>query len=163
MAIAYDLCLPRALSQAVGAAPPKPRPTTPAPAPAPPPGVPARGARPLYAAWQGATLPADGAVGVPAALAAALGLRRGAGVALRPLAGVEVAEAVVVEPLRDDDWEVLELNAGHLEGQLLEQVRPQPRNTRAREHAGWVGGLVEKGSRAGRLWAWAWGPWSEGC
>ncbi|KIY92136.1 peroxin-1 [Monoraphidium neglectum] len=85
-------------------------------------GAPAQGARPLFAAWQGSTLPSEGALGVPAALANCLGLRRGAPVQLRPLAGVPAAEAVIVEPLSGDDWEVLELNAGHLEDQLLEQV-----------------------------------------
>ena len=78
----------------------------------------------LYAAWQGAVAPSEGALGVPAALAACLGLRQGAPVALRPLLEAEVprAEAVVVEPLTNDDWEVVELNAGHLEERLLEQA-----------------------------------------
>lgn len=68
-------------------------------------------------------MPAEGTLGVPAALAACLGLRQGAAVVFRPLEGVPAAEAVVVEPLSGDDWEVIELNAGHLEERFLEQVR----------------------------------------
>ncbi|GBF99634.1 hypothetical protein Rsub_12313 [Raphidocelis subcapitata] len=85
-------------------------------------GEPLRGARPLYAAWQGDAAVPDATLGVPALLAACLGLRHGAAVRLRPLGRVPVAEAVSVEPLTGDDWEVVDLNAEHLEERLLEQV-----------------------------------------
>jgi len=82
-----------------------------------------RAPRPMFAAWQGSVCAADSTLGVPSVLAACLGLRQGALVQLRPLGGVACAEAVVVEPLTGDDWEVIDLNAGHLEEKLLEQVR----------------------------------------
>jgi hypothetical protein len=94
----------------------------PTPAPLRPPGGPVPGARPLFVAWQGDVTPTEGVLGVPAALASCLGLRAGAALLLRPLGGVPPAEAVVVEPLTGDDWEVVDLNAEHLEDRLLEQV-----------------------------------------
>jgi hypothetical protein len=85
-------------------------------------GAPIRGAPPLFAAWQGSVGAADGVLGVPSVLAACLSLRPGALVQLVPLRGVPAAEAVIVEPLTGDDWEVIDLNAGHLEERMLEQV-----------------------------------------
>jgi hypothetical protein len=77
---------------------------------------------PLYAAWAGSTA-AAGCVGVPAALARALGLAEGSRVALRAMPEAPQAVSVTVEPASEDDWEVVQLNAEYLEEQLLNQVR----------------------------------------
>ena len=77
---------------------------------------------PRYVAWAGATC-AAGCVGVPGVLARALGLAEGAAVALRPLPDAPQAVSVTVEPASEDDWEVVQLNAGYLEEQLLNQAR----------------------------------------
>ena len=84
---------------------------------------PARGAAgaPRYVAWGGAAAP-RGRLGLPAALADALGLREGAAVTLRALPAAPAAAAVSVEPAGADDWEVVELNAGYVEEQLLGQA-----------------------------------------
>ncbi|GIL79880.1 hypothetical protein Vretimale_12481 [Volvox reticuliferus] len=63
-----------------------------------------------------------GTLGVPSALASALGLRAGAQVHTAPLLGVPIATSVEVEPAGESDWEVVEANAGFLEEQLLGQV-----------------------------------------
>ncbi len=85
------------------------------PAPGLPPGPPA------FVAWGGASC-GPGCVGVPAPLAAALGLADGARVALEPRPDLPDAAQVELEPASPDDWEVVELNAGLLEEQLLAQA-----------------------------------------
>jgi peroxin-1 len=77
-------------------------------------------------------------VGVPAALARALGLAEGSRVALRALPEAPQAVSVTVEPASEDDWEVVQLNAEYLEEQLLNQVR-----------RGWGRGLGWAGARVG--------------
>eukprot|EP00947_MAST-08B_sp_MAST-8B-sp1_P004900 g4900.t1 len=80
-----------------------------------------------YVAWSGAVGASMG-LEVPSALGHALGL--GALVADMPQAAVQVepagfipvARSVEIEPLDVDDWEILELRAGHLEATLLDQL-----------------------------------------
>lgn len=95
-----------------------------------------------FVGWAGGASPGPGVLGLPAALAAALGYHDGQLCAVEPVLaappplGVGApllpppphlfpppAEAVVVEPLTESDWELVELNAGLLEsGALLAQV-----------------------------------------
>ena len=77
---------------------------------------------PCYASWVGDTC-AAGCVGVPAALARALGLQEGAAVAVRPLPDAPPAVSVTVEPASEDDWEIVQLNGGFIEETLLTQVQ----------------------------------------
>ena len=79
------------------------------------------GSEASYCAWGGATC-APGTLGVPAGLLPGLGLAEGRPVAVRPLWEVPAAEWVSVEPASEDDWEIVELNAEYLEGQLLTQA-----------------------------------------
>ena len=76
---------------------------------------------PCYASWVGDTC-AAGCVGVPTAVARALGLQEGAAVAVRPLPDAPPAVSVTVEPASEDDWEIVQLNAGFIEETLLTQV-----------------------------------------
>ncbi|PRW56943.1 peroxisome biogenesis 1 isoform X1 [Chlorella sorokiniana] len=76
---------------------------------------------PCYASWVGDTC-AAGCVGVPAALARALGLQEGVAVAVRPLPEAPPAVSVTVEPASEDDWEIVQLNGGFIEETLLTQV-----------------------------------------
>lgn len=78
---------------------------------------------PIYVAWDGASSGQPGVVGLAAALARALGLADGAAVAVRQLPQAPPASSVTVEPASEDDWEVVEMNAGFLEEQLLSQAR----------------------------------------
>eukprot|EP01105_Mastigella_eilhardi_P024813 TRINITY_DN6551_c0_g1_i1.p1 TRINITY_DN6551_c0_g1~~TRINITY_DN6551_c0_g1_i1.p1 ORF type:complete len:816 (-),score=186.40 TRINITY_DN6551_c0_g1_i1:30-2210(-) len=55
--------------------------------------------------------------------AACLGLRDGQMVTVEPLEKVATATTVLVEPASPDDWEILELNAGFIEEQLLSQIQ----------------------------------------
>ena len=79
-------------------------------------------APPLYLAWGGEVSAAAGVLDVPRALAASLGLSAGCTLQLTAKPQVPEAEQVVVEPLGPSDWEVVELNAGLLEEQVLMQV-----------------------------------------
>lgn len=76
---------------------------------------------PKYVAWGGAC-GAPGSIGIPAGVLSGLGLVEGRPVMVRPLWEVPHAASVTVEPASEDDWEVVELNAEYLEGQLLTQV-----------------------------------------
>ncbi len=76
---------------------------------------------PSYVAWGGAC-GAPGSIGIPAGLLSSLGLPEGRPVVVRPLWDVPRAVCVSVEPASEDDWEMVELNAEYLEGQLLSQV-----------------------------------------
>lgn len=60
---------------------------------------------------------------VPSALAQSLGMPSSLTVDVRLKKGVPSASRVDIEPLSPDDWEVLELHAGHVEEQLLNQAR----------------------------------------
>ncbi|KAL2919052.1 Peroxisome biosynthesis protein pex1 [Polyrhizophydium stewartii] len=53
----------------------------------------------------------------------ALGLRQGQQVNVSFVQGIAGAESVSVEPASPDDWEILELHAGYLEEQMLNQLR----------------------------------------
>ncbi|KXZ55626.1 hypothetical protein GPECTOR_2g1176 [Gonium pectorale] len=77
----------------------------------------------LHVAWCGDVQPGSGTLGLPSALASVLGLRAGATVALKPVLDVPEATVLTVEPETEDDWEVVEANAGFLEEQVLPQVR----------------------------------------
>lgn len=77
---------------------------------------------PCYVAWAGAATDIRDCVGLPIGLARVLGLAQGASVVARPLLQAPAALSVSVEPASEDDWEVVELNAGYLEEQLLNQV-----------------------------------------
>jgi len=61
---------------------------------------------------------------VPQALGQSMGLRTGhqVRVRLRPWASLAQGDAVQVEPEAVEDWETLELNPGHLEDSILQQV-----------------------------------------
>ncbi len=97
-------------------------------------GLPLRDKPPMHVAWcGGVSRSSSGAaavgprVEVPAELARCLGLGDGCRVALQPLldAGAgrpPIAESVQVEPAAESDWEVLEVNAGHVEDVMLQQV-----------------------------------------
>lgn len=77
---------------------------------------------PLYVAWAGAT-GQPGKLGVPSSLGRALGLRDGERVRVSQCDDdVPPAASVSVEPADPDDWEVVELNAGHLENAVLTQT-----------------------------------------
>jgi hypothetical protein len=77
--------------------------------------------KPCFVAWAGGV--AEGSnITVPSALAAALGLASGTIVHVHAVPNVPAAASVTVEPLAASDWEVLELNAGLLEDQMLHQV-----------------------------------------
>lgn len=85
------------------------------------------GNRTAWVAWSGGMSRAQGIIEVPSGFAACLGLQRGMRVnlALPPPSGpgaVVEAESVVVEPVSWSDWEVLELNAGHLEEVIMNQA-----------------------------------------
>ena len=75
-----------------------------------------------HVAWGGAVASGQ-ALEVPAALARRQGLTEGARVSVRALPDTPAAQAVCVEPDSIDDWEQLELNAGYIEEQLLNQAR----------------------------------------
>ena len=75
-----------------------------------------------HVAWAGAAASGQ-ALEVPAALARRQGLAEGARVSVRALPDTPAAQAVCVEPDSTDDWEQLELNAGYIEEQLLNQAR----------------------------------------
>ena len=55
-------------------------------------------------------------------LAECLGLHDGTTLYLRALTDVANATSVEVEPATEDDWEILELNAGFVEDHILSQV-----------------------------------------
>lgn len=59
---------------------------------------------------------------VPEALAECVDLPDGARVVVRARSDVAVADAVILEPASEDDWEILELNANFLEEHLLTRV-----------------------------------------
>ncbi len=75
----------------------------------------------IYVGWTGATS-AVGVIGVPAALARSFNLTPDSAVALRILPHLPPAASITLEPASEDDWEVVELNAGHIEDHLLSQV-----------------------------------------
>ncbi|XP_071798247.1 peroxisomal ATPase PEX1-like isoform X1 [Asterias amurensis] len=52
-----------------------------------------------------------------------LGLCHGEEVLLRPVSAVHHCSRISVEPATSDDWEILELNTGYVESNLLNQVR----------------------------------------
>lgn len=70
----------------------------------------------------------SGAIEVPLALARVVGLAAALdsdtylSVRVEPAGFVPTASRVCLEPLSSDDWEILEANAEHLEGQMLTQV-----------------------------------------
>lgn len=74
-------------------------------------------------AWHGGHSSSAGWLELPAQLCAALQLPTGTEVFLEVLHNLAAAAAVVVEPVGPADWEVVELNAGQLEGEVLQQVR----------------------------------------
>jgi hypothetical protein len=77
--------------------------------------------KPCFVAWAGG-VSEGGNIAVPSALAAALGLVPGTIVHVHAVPNLPAAASVTVEPLAASDWEVLELNAGLLEDQMLHQV-----------------------------------------
>ncbi|CAM9343475.1 unnamed protein product [Scytosiphon promiscuus] len=82
-----------------------------------------------FASWNGGLSDADsGAIEIPLALARVVGLAAALdsdtylSVRVDPAGFVPTASRVCLEPLSSDDWEILEANAEHLEGQMLTQV-----------------------------------------
>jgi peroxin-1 len=88
-------------------------------------GIPTTGppasAQTWHVAWGGGAA-SSGCLEVPAALARCQGLAEGALVALRALPECPAAVSASVEPANSDDWEQVELNAGYMEEQLLNQA-----------------------------------------
>ncbi|MCO5559635.1 hypothetical protein L7F22_013236 [Adiantum nelumboides] len=78
-------------------------------------------AGPWYLAWAGATS-SSSSIEISKRLADCLGLPCGARFHVRALRDVANAETVEVEPATEDDWEILELNAGFAENHILSQV-----------------------------------------
>jgi peroxin-1 len=77
--------------------------------------------QPLYVAWRGDTC-AAGRIALPSCLARSLHLQDGVSVTVKVVEQPASAQSVSVQPSSEDDWEVLELNAGYLEEHLLEQA-----------------------------------------
>lgn len=116
-------------------------------------GLPAPGRQPCVVAWYGATSHSPHTIEVPLELAACLQLRPHTLVAIQPLTGgreVPSAVSVEVEPASESDWEVLEVNAGHVEDVMLQQV-------------GWSVGLLGAGTgrRRSGQWRCTQGVWSR--
>ncbi|XP_038050975.1 peroxisome biogenesis factor 1-like isoform X2 [Patiria miniata] len=83
-----------------------------------------------YVSWAGDTLrlPEGSTVGNPTIqinglYGNKLGLCHGEEVLLKPVPKVHSCSRVSVEPATSDDWEILELNTGYVESNLLNQVR----------------------------------------
>lgn len=76
---------------------------------------------PCYLAWVGAASTSY-SIEVSDKLAECMGLPAWAGVHVKALANVAHADRVVLEPATEDDWEILELNAGFVEDHILSQV-----------------------------------------
>jgi hypothetical protein len=74
-----------------------------------------------YLSWHGAFSGGDW-MELPVAFARAVGLENASSVGVELVSCVSNARRVVVEPLSSDDWDVVDLYAGHLENQLLHQV-----------------------------------------
>lgn len=70
----------------------------------------------------------SGAIEIPLALARSIGLAAALdtdvylSLRVEPAGYIPIASRVSLEPLSSDDWEILEANADHLEGQMLTQV-----------------------------------------
>ncbi|KAI8588343.1 P-loop containing nucleoside triphosphate hydrolase protein [Geranomyces variabilis] len=85
-------------------------------------------ARKAFVVWAGGAATKDRRqqsdfVEIDAQYGRALGLREGQTVNVEFCKDVAVGRSVNVEPLSVDDWEILELHAGYLEAQFLNQVR----------------------------------------
>ncbi|KAG7990266.1 hypothetical protein I3843_02G017200 [Carya illinoinensis] len=75
-----------------------------------------------HVAWSGATS-ASSAIEVAQKFAECIFLPEHATVQVRAVSNVPKATLVTIEPLSEDDWEVLELNSEHAEAAILNQVR----------------------------------------
>ena len=73
-------------------------------------------------AWDGSAEAPHGCIGIPSALASCFQLKQGGTVEVRPKTDTPRGLAVTLEPATEDDWEIIELNAGFLEEQLLNQA-----------------------------------------
>ncbi|KAI5071916.1 hypothetical protein GOP47_0014167 [Adiantum capillus-veneris] len=74
-----------------------------------------------YLAWAGAAS-SSSSIEISKRLADSVGLPCGARFRVRALRDVAHAETVEVEPATENDWEILELNAGFVEDHILSQV-----------------------------------------
>lgn len=80
-------------------------------------------ARDWLVSWQGATSSRASALDVPAALAAAAGLRQGDPVTCELVEGLPEATVVYVEAATPDDWAVIESEAELLTEAILQQMK----------------------------------------
>ncbi|GAX80046.1 hypothetical protein CEUSTIGMA_g7485.t1 [Chlamydomonas eustigma] len=89
-------------------------------------GLPLKGRPPVFAAWCGNTSRSNNILEIPRDWAGSLGLLQGSKVLMEPLLNpsswLPRCTSLQVEPVAEDDWEVVERNAGHLEEVLLHQV-----------------------------------------
>ncbi|KAK9802910.1 hypothetical protein WJX73_005371 [Symbiochloris irregularis] len=79
-------------------------------------------ARRWFVAWGGRPSASASEVEIPRELAACLHLPEGTTVQIKARSEVPAAEMVTVEPASEDDWEMVELNAAHVEQTLLNQA-----------------------------------------
>ncbi|CAM8924467.1 unnamed protein product [Rhodiola kirilowii] len=75
-----------------------------------------------FVAWSGSAS-ASAAIEVAQQFAECIGLPDHTRVEVRVASNLPIATLVSIEPLTEDDWEVLELNADHAENAILSQVR----------------------------------------
>ncbi|KAK2634864.1 hypothetical protein Ddye_029656 [Dipteronia dyeriana] len=78
--------------------------------------------QPWFVAWSGATS-SSSSIEVAQHLAECISLPDHSLVQVRVVSDVPKATLVTVEPVTEDDWEVLELNSEHAEAAMLSQVR----------------------------------------
>jgi len=88
----------------------------------------------LYVGWAGGASPENDAgelfLGIPQRLADCLDLSDGTVVDVSTISA-RPDKQVEVEPVTEDDWEVIELNAGYIEQHFLSQVNVLPGNNRS--------------------------------
>lgn len=75
-----------------------------------------------FVGWAGDAAAAVGTLGIARPFAACLGLVDGETISVSACADVAVAPSVMVQPCSVDDWEVVELQAGFIEENLLSQI-----------------------------------------
>eukprot|EP00939_MAST-03C_sp_MAST-3C-sp1_P004851 g4851.t1 len=77
----------------------------------------------VYVGWAGEFAKGDGYVlELSSAFAKCLGLKEGSSVDMCVAPVAPIVNSIEVEPLTQDDWEIIELNGGHVEEKLLSQI-----------------------------------------
>ncbi|KAI8892430.1 P-loop containing nucleoside triphosphate hydrolase protein [Globomyces pollinis-pini] len=85
----------------------------------------------VFVAWAGgSSSPLNGSetLEIDRNYAHALGLSHASVVSVKIINSCPIASSISVEPWTSDDWEIIELNAGYLEEQFLNQVRVVQKN-----------------------------------